>query len=239
MPIYPRGCYLSISDRGNLKAVLQEYAEAHLERDEAGVPQCDCIVFSDGGRILGLGDLAAWGMGIPIGKLDLYTVCGGLNPRRTIPVILDAGCSDPCGNTAKLTIRDHKYGPNGVQLTTGLGPGSLQKKSCVRTPPPPCPSVLRHHGSDVMLTDDPVVESSVSSIESPGGADQPDFVTSDDDTITELARMSLRPGNTDTGPKFSLRRKRHGYYNGQHHRLTSSTSEVRFLVPLTCPGTCW
>jgi len=64
-------------------------------------------VFSDGGRILGLGDLAAWGMGIPIGKLDLYTVCAGVNPHRTIPLIIDAGCSGPEGNTDRLVIRDH------------------------------------------------------------------------------------------------------------------------------------
>merc|ERR1719412_3351470 len=108
-----RGCYLSITDRGRLKDVLQEYAEAMLTKAADGKYLCDCIVFSDGGRILGLGDLGAWGMGIPIGKLDLYTVCGGVNPYRTVPVIIDAGCYDSTGNTDKLVIRDH-------ELYTGL-----------------------------------------------------------------------------------------------------------------------
>merc|ERR1719420_147956 len=106
LPLYPRGCYISIEDRGNIKAVLQEYADTMLPKGPDGKPLCDCIVFSDGGRILGLGDLGAWGMGIPIGKLDLYSVCGGFNPHRTIPVIIDAGCGGPQENTAKLTIRD-------------------------------------------------------------------------------------------------------------------------------------
>ncbi|CAE7238717.1 ME1, partial [Symbiodinium pilosum] len=113
LPFLPRGCYLSLSDRGNLKAVLKEYADAHLPKDPSGKPECQCIVFSDGGRILGLGDLGVWGMGIPIGKLDLYTVCGGFDPHRTIPVMIDAGCTDASGNSAKLTIRDHS-------LYTGL-----------------------------------------------------------------------------------------------------------------------
>lgn len=113
MPLYRRGCYLSITDRGKLKQVLQEYAEAELMKDANGKYLCDCVVFSDGGRILGLGDLGAWGMGIPIGKLDLYTVCAGVNPHRTIPVIMDAGCHGPEGNTDRLTIRDH-------ELYTGL-----------------------------------------------------------------------------------------------------------------------
>lgn len=108
MPFYNRGCYLSIADRGNFKSVLEEYAEAELAKDESGRYLCDCIVFSDGGRILGLGDLGSWGMGIPIGKLDLYTVCAGVNPYRTVPVIIDAGCSDASGNTDKLLVRDHE-----------------------------------------------------------------------------------------------------------------------------------
>ena len=47
-------------------------------------------------------------MGIPMGKLDLYTACGGFDPNRTIPVIIDAGNGDPSKNTAHLTIRDHE-----------------------------------------------------------------------------------------------------------------------------------
>ena len=122
MPQYRRGCYLCISDRGYFKEVLREYAEAELEKDAEGKYLCDCIVFSDGGRILGLGDLGAWGMGIPIGKLDLYTVCAGFNPSRTIPLIIDAGCSGPEGNTDRLVIRDNP-------LYTGMKQGRVTHKS--------------------------------------------------------------------------------------------------------------
>ena len=109
MPFYRRGCYLGIADKGNLKAVLEAYAASELTKKSVDGTKyvVDCIVFSDGGRILGLGDLAAWGMAIPIGKLDLYTVCSGVDPYATIPVILDAGAYDESGNTDKLLVRDH------------------------------------------------------------------------------------------------------------------------------------
>merc|ERR1719277_1244875 len=127
MPLYRRGCYISITDRGNIKQVLEDYAAAELQKDVDGKYMCDCIVFSDGGRILGLGDLGAWGMGIPIGKLDLYTVCAGVNPYRTVPVVIDAGCAGAAGNTDRLEIRDSELytGSKQDRVTHKSGAGTV------------------------------------------------------------------------------------------------------------------
>jgi malate dehydrogenase (oxaloacetate-decarboxylating) len=78
---YPRGLFLSWPQRAHIADIL---AHPRFNNIEA-------IVVSDGERILGLGDQGAGGMGIPIGKLSLYTACAGIHPATTLPILLDTG----------------------------------------------------------------------------------------------------------------------------------------------------
>jgi malate dehydrogenase (oxaloacetate-decarboxylating) len=77
----PRGLFVSYPDRDCLAEVLRNRPQRDV----------DVIVVTDGQRILGLGDQGIGGMGIPIGKLSLYTLIGGIDPARTLPIVLDVG----------------------------------------------------------------------------------------------------------------------------------------------------
>jgi malate dehydrogenase (oxaloacetate-decarboxylating) len=89
----PRGLFISYPLRDSIPALLRNRPN----------PEVDVIVVTDGERILGIGDQGAGGLGIPIGKLSLYTLIGGIRPERTLPIVLDAGTN----NAARL--KDPEY----------------------------------------------------------------------------------------------------------------------------------
>ncbi|KAJ0739899.1 NAD-dependent malic enzyme 59 kDa isoform [Helianthus annuus] len=80
----PRGMYFSAKDKGEMKSMIYNWP----------APEVDMIVLTDGSRILGLGDLGVQGIGIPIGKLDMYVAAAGINPQRVLPIMLDVGTNN-------------------------------------------------------------------------------------------------------------------------------------------------
>lgn len=99
-PGVPDGLYLDSTDLGNLKETITNYKP---------VPdfEPEIAVITDGSRILGLGDLGSNGMGISIGKLQLYVAGAGIDPRRTLPIVLDLGTNNEklCNDEFYLGLR--------------------------------------------------------------------------------------------------------------------------------------
>jgi malate dehydrogenase (oxaloacetate-decarboxylating) len=81
----PRGLFLSYPQRHRMRQMLESRPFADV----------DVIVVTDGERVLGIGDQGVGGMGIPIGKLSIYSLLGGIHPARTLPIVLDVGTNNP------------------------------------------------------------------------------------------------------------------------------------------------
>lgn len=147
---FPEGLYLSYADRGHLHTILQNWPH-----------EVQITVVTDGSRILGLGDLGIDGMGIPVGKLSLYTACAGIHPLMTLPLCLDLGTSnvekrnDPLylgSRRDKVTAEEEKeFLDELMAALTERWPGIVIQYEDFKNP---FPSLERYQETYTMFNDD-------------------------------------------------------------------------------------
>ncbi|KAF2007765.1 hypothetical protein P154DRAFT_583983, partial [Amniculicola lignicola CBS 123094] len=146
----PEGLYLSFSDRGHLYDILHNWPH-----------NVEITVLTDGSRILGLGDLGINGMGIPVGKLALYTACAGIRPSATLPLTLDLGTNnkalheDPLylgSRTPKVSAEEEKeFLDELMEALTRKWPGIVIQFEDFKNP---FPSLERYRNTYTMFNDD-------------------------------------------------------------------------------------
>ncbi|KAF2770394.1 hypothetical protein EJ03DRAFT_270624 [Teratosphaeria nubilosa] len=146
----PEGLYLSYADKGHLHTVIQNWPH-----------DVEITVVTDGSRILGLGDLGIDGMGIPVGKLSLYTACAGIHPLKTLPLCLDLGTSneekrnDPLylgSRRPKVTAEEEKqFLDEMMAALTERWPGIVIQYEDFKNP---FPSLERYQETYTMFNDD-------------------------------------------------------------------------------------
>jgi malic enzyme len=124
----PEGCYLNVEDADRVEDDINQFG---------GADDVDLIVVSDGEQILGIGDQGVGAILISVAKLVIYTLCAGIHPSRTLPVVLDCGTNvrDPCrlGSTSRADHSRRTRNSSMMTSTWAYARGACEVKSTMHS----------------------------------------------------------------------------------------------------------